>query len=77
MATTTAPAAPSVPQPLVEVAREYDADPEKLAGYAALLTVYGTAIAGFSAVPAPDRSAPAGTDRTGATWCCSVRPRSS
>ncbi|MEY2475836.1 MAG: hypothetical protein QOG87_1151 [Actinomycetota bacterium] len=48
MATTTASPAPSVPQPLVEVAREYDADPEKLAGYAALLAVYGTAIGGFS-----------------------------
>jgi hypothetical protein len=45
--TTTSPAAP-VTEPLREIAREYDAPPDKLAGYAALLAVYGTGIAGFS-----------------------------
>ncbi len=44
--TTTSPVAP-VTEPLREMAREYDAAPDKLAGYAALLAVYGTGVTGF------------------------------
>lgn len=48
MATTTASSpATTVTQPLREVAREYDAAPDKLAGYAALLSIYGAGITGF------------------------------
>ena len=46
MATTTTSIAP-VAEPLRDVAREYDADPERLAGYAALIGVYSAGIAGF------------------------------
>jgi hypothetical protein len=48
MATSTTPVAP-VAEPLREVAREYDADPERLAGYALLIAIYSAGIAGFSA----------------------------
>lgn len=46
MATNTSPAA-AVTEPLRAVAREYDEQPERLAGYAALLAIYGTGIGGF------------------------------
>lgn len=46
MATSTTPIAP-VAEPLREVAREYDADPERLAGYAALIGIYSAGITGF------------------------------
>jgi hypothetical protein len=46
MATTTSPTE-TVAEPLREVAREYDAAPDKLAGYAALLGIYGAGITGF------------------------------
>ena len=48
MATTTSSPVAPVTEPLREIAREYDAAPDKLAGYAALLTVYGSLVAGFS-----------------------------
>lgn len=49
MATNPSPAA-AVTEPLREVAREYDDEqPERLAGYAALLAIYGAGIGGFAA----------------------------
>lgn len=46
MATSTAPIAP-VAEPLRDVAEAYDADPERLAGYAALMALYGVGITAF------------------------------
>jgi hypothetical protein len=48
MATTTSPAN-AVTEPLREVAREYQAAPDKLAGYGALLATYGAGVVGFAA----------------------------
>lgn len=47
MATSTPSVTETVAEPLREVAREYDAPPDKLAGYAALLSIYGTGITAF------------------------------
>ncbi|MEY2567967.1 MAG: hypothetical protein QOE35_2496 [Actinomycetota bacterium] len=47
MATTTSPAT-AVTEPLRAVAREYKAEPDRLAGYGALLATYAAGIAAFA-----------------------------